>query len=255
MNIPLQAEQALSILQSHFADSLIAVYLHGSSVTSELRPASDIDLLVVINQSMTEQSREHLIHCLMGISGLYPIDPEGRRPVEVAIFLMSELAQLAYPARCELIYGEWLRTDYEHGVFEGPTQDPEFTLMLAQAEQEAVCLWKKGTYYLPVISQNDIKQAVLDACPNLLLSLEGDERNVLLTLARMWYTMETGKFASKDTAASWAMNLMPIDLASVLNIAQTAYINGSFVDWDSQRTVLTRCVNYLSQRIGAFSKI
>ncbi|MDK7759296.1 aminoglycoside adenylyltransferase domain-containing protein [Providencia rettgeri] len=253
MKTPLQAEQALVILQKYFSDSLIAVYLHGSSVSSGLRPTSDIDILVVVDTPITNICREQLVRDLMDISGLYPIDPEGRRPLEVAVFLASELNSLSYPAKCELIYGEWLRTDYEQGVFEGQTQDPEFTLMLAQASQDAVSLWYQEIYHLPIIGLHDIHCAMLDSLPNLELSLEGDERNVLLTLARMWYTMEIGLFTSKGEAAIWAAELMPVELASILVVAKNAYLIGSSVDWENQLMSVTQCANYLAERIRIYS--
>ncbi|WP_353241929.1 aminoglycoside adenylyltransferase domain-containing protein [Providencia sp.] len=255
MNIPLQAKQALAILQTQLSDSLIAVYLHGSAVSSGLRPTSDIDLLVVVDRLLTETCREQLVLRLMAISGLYPIDPEGRRPLEVAVFLSSELNRLSFPAKCELMYGEWLRAEYEQGVFEGQTQDPEFTLMLAQASQEAVNIWHKGMYHLPVIDPQDIRRAMLEALPNLALSLTGDERNVLLTLARMWYTMETGLFTAKDEATNWAIALMPAPLPLIMTMAKNDYLTGSSTDWVCQKEGVKQCANYLANCIRAYSSV
>ena len=81
-----QIEQTLKILQQHFSNSLVAVYLYGSSVSGGLKPTSDIDILAVIENTVDKETRKRLIHDLMGVSELYPIDPEGRRPLEVAIF-------------------------------------------------------------------------------------------------------------------------------------------------------------------------
>lgn len=248
-----QAKLALAILQKYLSDSLIAVYLHGSAVSSGLRPTSDIDLLVVVDKPLTEICREQLVRGLMAISGLYPIDPEGRRPLEVAVFLSSELNMLSSPAKCELMYGEWLRTEYEQGVFEGQTQDPEFTLMLAQAAQDAVALWHKEMHSLPMIGQPDIRKVILDALPNLLLSLKGDERNVLLTLVRKWYTMKTGLFISKDGAANWAIDLMPTALSSIIIMAKNDYLTGASTDWADQTEGIKTCVDYLAECIRTCS--
>ncbi|WP_369310182.1 aminoglycoside adenylyltransferase family protein [Providencia rettgeri] len=252
MTVPLQAKQALAILQKHFSDSLIAVYLHGSSVSGGLRPTSDIDLLVVVDNPMTEASREQLVRELMVISGLYPTDPEGRRPLEVAVFLTNDLNTLSYPAKCELMYGEWLRTEYERGIFEGQTQDPEFTLMLAQAAQEAVSLWHKKRFCLPMIAQHEIRRALLDALPNLVLSVKGDERNVLLTLTRMWYTMATGLFTSKDNAANWAIEQMPAALSPIIMMAKNDYLTGVPVDWEAQNEGIRQCVSYLAGCVNIY---
>ncbi|MBO1915861.1 DUF4111 domain-containing protein [Providencia rettgeri] len=58
----------------------------------------------------------------------------------------------------------------------------------------------------------------------------------------MWYTMETGLFISKDEAAIWAIELMPVELASVLLVAKKAYLTGVSVDWENQQVWKSPCV-------------
>jgi hypothetical protein len=48
-----------------------------------------------------------------------------------------------------------------------------------------------------------------DELPSLVADLESDTRNVLLTLARMWTTVATGRIVSKDAAAAWALERLP----------------------------------------------
>jgi Domain of unknown function (DUF4111) len=40
---------------------------------------------------------------------------------------------------------------------------------------------------------------------------EGDERNVVLTLARIWYTASTGRIAPKDVASAWVLERLPVE--------------------------------------------
>ncbi len=44
----------------------------------------------------------------------------------------------------------------------------------------------------------------------------GDERNVVLTLSRIWYSAVTGKIAPKDVAADWAMERLPAQYQPVI---------------------------------------
>ncbi|HFH3062033.1 TPA: nucleotidyltransferase domain-containing protein, partial [Pseudomonas aeruginosa] len=53
MLIPAEAKRALPVIQQSLADSLVAVYLHGSAVAGGLRPKSDVDVLVVIDRATT----------------------------------------------------------------------------------------------------------------------------------------------------------------------------------------------------------
>ncbi|EAO8221481.1 DUF4111 domain-containing protein [Salmonella enterica] len=252
MIVPAEANKALSIVQKRLAKSLVAVYLHGSAVAGELRPRSDVDLLVVIDQPMTPEVRRCLASELMEVSGRYPFDPDGRRPLEVIVFLRPDIAEPPYPARCEFIYGEWLRHEYEAGESSEPVCDPELTLVLAQSRQEAKPLvGPDANELLPFISESDIRRAIGDVLPTLTGTLQGDERNVLLTLARMWRTVLTGEFVSKDVAADWAATRLPIEQADVLVDAREAYLSGCESDWRNRQQELQHTVKSLHDHVLA----
>ncbi|PHM28689.1 aminoglycoside adenylyltransferase family protein [Xenorhabdus budapestensis] len=246
MTIPSEADKALLIVQKRLAESLVAVYLHGSAVVGGLRPHSDVDLLVVIDRPMTSMVRECLVADLMMISGRYPSDPGGRRPVELIVFLCSDLAASLYPARCEFIYGEWLRHEYEVGEIPKPVCDPEFTLVLAQSRQEAIPLvGPDASSLLPAIPGSDIRRAIKDVLPDLIETLQADERNVLLTLACMWRTLVTGEFVSKDVAADWAAARLPAIQVAVLADARETYLRGGEEDWRNRQQELQLTVSSL----------
>ncbi|WP_205085256.1 aminoglycoside adenylyltransferase family protein [Photorhabdus khanii] len=246
MTIPSEADKALLIVQKRLEESLVAVYLHGSAVVGGLRPRSDVDLLVVIDQPMTSEVRECLAADLMMISGRYPFDPGGRRPVELIVFLRADLAASLYPARSEFIYGEWLRHEYEEGEIPKPVCDPELTLVLAQSRQEAIPLvGSNASSLLPAIPRSDIRRAIKDVLPDLIETLQGDEHNVLLTLARMWRTLVTGEFISKDAAADWAASRLSAIQAAVLADARETYLIGREEDWRNRQQELSLTVNSL----------
>ncbi|MBD1227128.1 aminoglycoside adenylyltransferase family protein [Xenorhabdus griffiniae] len=246
MTIPSEAKQALFIVQKRLAESLVAVYLHGSAAVGGLRPRSDVDLLVVIDQPMTSEVRTSLVADLMMISGRYPFDPDGRRPIELIVFLVADLSASFYPARSEFIYGEWLRHEYEVGNIPKSVCDPELTLVLAQARQEAIPLLGPNTSsLLAAIPSSDIHRAIKDVLPNLIETLQGDERNVLLTLARMWRTLVTGEFVSKDVAADWAAARLPATQAAVLADVRETYLKGHEEDWQNRQQELQITVSSL----------
>lgn len=252
MIVPDEAKQALSIVQKELADSLVAVYLHGSAVSGELRPRSDVDVLAIIDEPMTSEVRRRLTSELMNVSGRYPFDPDGRRPLELIIFLRSDLLEPPYPARSEFIYGEWLRRQYEAGESSEPVSDPELTLVLAQSRKEAKTLFgPNASELLPTVPSSDVRQAMRDVLPTLTQSLQGDERNVLLTLARMWRTASTGDFVSKDNAAEWAASRLPQVQADVLTDAREAYSSGGESDWKNRQQELQLTVRTLQHHVLA----
>ena len=250
--IPVEASRALSIVENCFGASLLGIYLHGSAVTGGLRPNSDVDLLVIVSRPTTNADRRFLVAELLKVSGRYPADDAGRRPLELIVFHRADLTASAYPARSEFIYGEWLREAFEAGEVPEPVSDPELTLLLAQARQEARALiGPDPVKLLPVIPESDIRRAIGDALPALLGTLEGDERNVLLTLTRMWRTLVTGEFVPKDVAAEWAMPRLDADAAALISHARGAYLGTVKDNWRAPGRQVRQVADELGERVAA----
>ena len=88
-----------------------------------------------------------------------------------------------------------------------------------------------------------------DSLPGLIASLKGDERNVILTLARMWLTAATGEFGSKDLAAEWAMPQLPGEQAALLDQTRKAYL-GEVVDkWEGLEVEVSSLIDVMKRSI------
>ena len=245
MPLPSEADKTLQLLQKLLPTSLVAVYLHGSAVKGGLRPKSDLDILAVVEHPLPVFARDRLVSGLMDISA-YPVQDHAVRPVELVIFSRNDLTKPTYPARYEFLYGEWLRQQFEKGTRPEPGHDPEFTLVLAQARQYSKPLMGPSAIeLLPAISWADIVKATKDILPGLIASLPGDENNVLLTLARMWLTLVTRQFVSKDAAANWAAKRLPAENARVLTKARNFYLGSPYVNWPNEPQDLQKTVNVL----------
>lgn len=55
---------------------------------------------------------------------------------------------------------------------------------------------------------------------------------MLLTLARIWSTAETGEIRSKDAAADWAIPHLPAVHRPVHERARDCYRSGDYGTWD-----------------------
>ena len=152
------------------------------------------------------------------------------------------------------MYGEWLREEMEAGKSPQSYYDPDLTILLWQARQYSVTL--KGVdskELIPDISFHEIKKAIEFSLPGLISSFKGDERNVLLTLSRMWFTLETKKVTTKDIAAEWALPKLSTDFSPLLKMAKDAYLGNVHDDWNGIENKTDALIKFIEQQlIGLF---
>ncbi|MFQ8430093.1 aminoglycoside adenylyltransferase domain-containing protein [Amaricoccus sp. W119] len=247
-----QTTAAVDALGDVLGDDLLAVYLHGSAILGGPRPQSDIDLIAIVGAPVTAERRDRLLSVLTALSGRHPTHPGGPRPIEVMVFLRRDLTPPPFPARAEFVYGEWLRDAFVRAPDRsGPVSDPENTLILAQARLFArPLIGPPAAALLPEIAPYLIRRAMRDALPALVEGLAGDERNVLLTLARMWRTAVTGEFVTKDAAAAWAVARMPGEEAEALDLARRGYLGTAADDWSDRRGAAREAADFLRARVS-----
>lgn len=222
-----QLDQAVSVVRDVVADDLIGVYAFGSMIEGGLRPASDLDLLAVVRQSLSSERRTQLARRIMTVSGRRA----GGRSVELTAVVRSGVNPWHYPAVADFRYGEWLVEEIREQGVAGPAVDPNLAIELTQALRSDRSLYGPPVAeVLAAVPAVDVARACRDTVPGLLDDLEGDERNVLLTFARIWCTLATGEIRCKDEAADWALPRLPERFRPVLRHARHLYRTTQYAD-------------------------
>ncbi|MBN0043831.1 DUF4111 domain-containing protein [Streptomyces actuosus] len=217
-----QVEEITELVGGVLGRDAIGVYLHGSSVMGGLRPASDVDVLVVSRRRMDEQGRRALLGGLLRISG----SRNKARPVELTVVVQSDVRPWRYPPTCDFLYGEWLRADYEAGNLPRPEPMPDLALLITMAlTGDRPLTGPRPAQVLDPVPQADLVRASVAGVPGLRDGLDSDTRNVVLTFARIWTTLATGRIASKDAAADWALAHLPPEHRPVLEHARQLYLD------------------------------
>lgn len=105
----------------------------------------------------------------------------------------------------------------------------------------------------PSWSPLDEARAAVDAIalPDLLRDLRGDERNVVLTLARMWRTASDGAIVPKDEAAAWTTARLAPDDAALLDLAARAYRGEATDDWVPRAAAAATLAGHLHDAVLA----
>ncbi len=248
---PKEATQALEIILEQLGSAVAGVYLFGSAVVGGLRANSDVDVLAVVNHGLSEPTRGELVTRLLSVSGRVG-NADRVRPLEVTVVNRADVVPWRYPPKKELIYGEWLRDQFERGRIPEPTHDPDLAIVLSQVRATGISLFgQDASEMLDPVPMADLRRAMMDSLPALLKDLKGDERNVILTLARMWQTVATGEFSPKDAAAEWAMPLLTKEQATLLDLARRAYRGETVDEWDGLDSEVMELVNHLQESITA----
>ena len=221
-----QVAAAAAVVRDVLGDDALATYLLGSAAAGQLRPTSDVDLLVVSRRPTSPEEKRRLVDGFTRISA-GANRPATWRPLDVTVVVASKIRPWRDHPRIDFQYGEWLRANFEAGDVEpSATSNPDLAVRLTAVRQGARPVFGPAPRELidPVPSAQLI-EAVQAGIEPLLDDLESDTRNVLLTLARIWITTATGRIVSKDEAAEWAMQRLPEDHRSMLARARDEYLS------------------------------
>ena len=197
-----QLEKAKAIIERILGEDLLAIHLYGSAVEGGLKPHSDIDLLVTTRGPLTTAQREALMQELLSVSA-WPGTSTLWRALEVTVVVQTDVVPWRFPPRREMQFGEWLREDIQAGKYETAQLDSDLAILLTQARSASIALTgERADLLFEPVPENDIRETFRQT---LTLwqdnsDLQGDERNIVLTLARIWYSVATGGFTAKDSA-------------------------------------------------------
>lgn len=230
---------------------VVGFYLYGSAVGGGLRPDSDIDLLLLTERSMLRDEREALLQFLLNFSGRRAMTAPGR-PIEFTSLVITDVVPWTYPPMCDFQYGEWLRDNFSRGGVPERHLNPDLTVLLTSLQQDVqVLIGRPPTDLLDPVPVQDLRRSMKDSLPSLLGDLNGDERNVLLTLARMVVTLDTGQIVSKDEAARQVLPHLNESGRSAMTLALRGYLGEVQDHWSDHHRALEDTAAILATRIRA----
>ena len=228
-----QLDALVALVRAVLGGAALGGYLHGSSATGRLQPTSDTDLLVVTSRPMTDDERRALVAGILPLSGRRAAGRPAR-PVELTVVVQDDVRPWRVPPTEDFLYGEWERARYETDELPARRSNEDLAPLIAMvlAAGRAAFGPPPATLLDPV-PPDDLVRAVIAGIPGLLAELDDDTRNVLLTLARIVVTVESGEIVAKDEAADRVLPRLSAREQAVLERARDAYHGpdyGSFAD-------------------------
>lgn len=225
-----QIELLLTIVRAVLGESVVGAYLHGSAVLGELRPRSDLDVMVVTRRRATRAEKQRLVSGLLALSGR-------PRQLELTIVVESEVRPWRYPPRMDFQYGDWWRSEFERGEVEPwPSTNPDLAPLVRMVLLgDTPLLGPPPRRIFDPVPRRHFVDALVHGIDGLLQEIESDTTNVVLTLARIWCSMVTDAVHSKDTAADWVLARLPTQHRPVLSRARVIYLGDEKEGWDDLR--------------------
>jgi predicted nucleotidyltransferase len=218
-----QLDRVVSLVGEVLGQDLVGAYLFGSAVVGGVRPESDLDVLVVSRRATTRAEKQALVDQLLWLS---------KRPRHLELTIAADGA-------LDFQYGDWWRREFESGNVEpwsGTAAATDLTVLIAMVLTAGrPLLGPPPAEVLGPVTRPDLVRAMLEGVDPMLDDLDDDTRNVVLTLARIWTTLETGEFRSKDAAADWALERLPEEHRAVLTRARAIYLGEEAERWDDLR--------------------
>ena len=239
--VTLQIDGVVDLVREVLGEGAVAAYLYGSAVAGGLRADSDLDILVVVERRTSDSEREALIRGLLERSRSK--EHRDGRHLEVTVVVLPDIRPWRYPPPLELQYGDWWRSEFEAGErWPWTSPNPDVAVLLTTVRDASVPLFGPAAVeVLDPVPRSDLERAVRDVIPELLPGIEDDDtRNSLLTLARIWFTLQEGPIAPKDAAAAWALERLAPEAGEALRLARDGYLGLAADVWDEPAKAAAR---------------
>ncbi|MBE4975897.1 DUF4111 domain-containing protein [Serratia ureilytica] len=251
--IAAQIDAACNVLTEQLGETLLGIHLYGSAVDGGLKPNSDIDLLVAVSKPLMSTTRAALMKALLTVSA--PPGADGiYRPLEVTVLVQTDIKPWRYPPRRELQFGEWLREELQADIVSPATLDPDVAILLTKARQHHRHLFGASFELLyDSVPRNDFITALTDTLSqwNEPEDWHGDECNIVLALARIWFSAATGRIAPKEVAAEWLLERLPSEHRPILSTAQRVYLGQAIDDLPQHQQPLAAFIGYAKTTIAS----
>ena len=236
-----QIENLIAAVRDVLGDDLVGAYLHGSAALGGMRPGSDLDVIAVSARRLTDEEKQRLASRLRDVS-------KKPRPLDFDLVVQMEIRPWRYPPPFDFHYSEWWP-----GMRDRDTNiDLAVLITILLAGGTPIYGPAPAAVFDPV-PEKDFRGTTLLAADEVIRDVEGDTRNVVLTLARIWTSLGTGEVLRKDGAATWVLERLPDEHKPVLERARSLYLEGSRGTWDDLRDEVDAYVAYSSNAIRTAS--
>ncbi|UFT98409.1 DUF4111 domain-containing protein [Radiobacillus kanasensis] len=209
--------------------SFVGFYIHGSLAMGGFNPSkSDIDILVVTDQSLSVEVKRRLASLFLRYSG----QPY---PVEISFLNMRQLEKWEHPSPYDFHYSEHWRKRYQEDLeqktfqyMNGETMtDGDLAAHLMITKHRGICIEGRSiNEVIPLVPVNHYRSSIMADFRDCLENIQKNPIYCSLNMIRVLWFLQEGVISSKKEAGDWALNNFPGSQAKTVKQVMDGYANG-----------------------------
>lgn len=249
-----QVEQFLQVSQITLRTNLVGIYLHGSLALKCFNPQrSDVDLLVVLNESLSVDTKRTVIGYLLKHS-------RAPHSIEVSYLTLSDIKPWKCPTPYDLHYGEDHREVYQAALKDESWRswnderrtDLDLAAHIMVTRMRGVTLvGPAATELFPNVPEEDYRASILADFDFARERIHDNPVYAVLNMCRVFQYLSHGGISSKDEAGQWALDELASDYQVVVSQALEVYRGQIWGrEWDAG--ALDRFAGYLNDKVSPY---
>lgn len=203
---------------------LTGIYLHGSLAMGCFNPEkSDIDLIVVIEDNISDQQKMILMQQIAALNQKAPA-----KGLEVSVVKREYCAPFVYPTPFELHFSpmhlQWFYDNPSDYVAKMKGEDKDLAAHFTIINKFGMVLYGEEikNVFADVPRENYIDSICCDV-ENALADILEQPVYVILNLCRVLAFLQNGLYLSKKDGGKWGINYLPPEYHSLISNAMECY--------------------------------
>lgn len=232
----------IALFLEELRENLVGIHLHGSLAMGCFNPArSDIDLLVVVRERLSELSMKQISQKLLLLRD------EIENGIECSIVLDANLIDFVYPTPCEYHFSDYHRERYRtnDNYLCGGYEDKDLASQITVAYHRGRTLYGSplAALYPPIDSQHYLA-SILHDIEGAAEEIVHNPLYITLNLCRVLYFIREGTISSKKEGGVWGVNNLPSKYRDLVQYYLDAYA-GVIVHEHAASDQLTAFAEYM----------
>ena len=220
-----QGLKVVSVSQSSLQDKLIGVYLHGSLAMGCFNPSkSDLDLLLVVSHSLTDQEKLNLAQACLSISKM-------PAPLEISIMTEYQVTNWKHPSPFEFHFSEEWEDKFAQAIKSNSIASLNFSQLDGDLAAHITIVRERGltlsgkpaTQVFKEIPTADYIAALKTDYQWGKEKLNDKPVYFILNACRIHAFLAEKQVLSKAEGGDWALNTYPAKYHSLIQSALDAY--------------------------------